>query len=55
MEVRPVNLFKHRHIPDAGLLDIALFLKPAPSYHDHHSQCTELEFSLGKEIITYVS
>ena len=55
MEVRSANLFKHRHILDAGLLDIALFLKPASSYHDHHSQCTELEFSLKKEIITYVN
>ena len=36
----------------AGLVDIVLFLKPASSYHDHHSQYTELEFSLVKEIVT---
>ena len=28
---------------------IVLFLKPASSHHNHHSQCTELEFSLEKE------
>ena len=54
LEVRSVNLFRHRHISHGCLLDIALFLKPASSHHDH-SQCTELEFSLKKEIITYVS
>lgn len=32
-----------------GLQGIVLLLKSASSHHDHHSQCTELEFSLKKE------